>query len=438
MKCFDRRPLFRTAAIAILMAPAVACFSSGSDPVRADAGAQDTADQAAPVMPDAGADATVDADTPVDSGTIDANTVIDSGAGDASSPADSGAVEAAAPLPNNIYVASEQSGKLFAYATKANGDIGAQQAGSPFGTGGNQAYAVTGNRAGTRVYVSVAGATGAGSVAAFTLDANGNVSGTQAGSPFATGVTASPTRVVLNPAGTRLYVVHQGVSSGSIAVFAVDAAGNVGALRPGSPYGTGTGTYAASVNPAGTRLYVTSQEARAVFVFTLDANGDITGQSAGSPFHTGISDAPLLSVVHPSGAQLYVSDQDNDLVVFTLDANGDVTGQQAGSPFAATNSVGLAINAAGTRLYLGTNGSTIDVFTLDAATGALQGAAVPFTVGIGTYDLTENVAQSDLYVVDVNASQLASVALNANGAPQSAKSVSSPDGGLYPNSVYAR
>src|SRR6185437_4582367 len=112
-------------------------------------------------------------------------------------------------------------------------------------------------------------------VAAFKIDANSQVTGAQSASPFSTGVNGAPTRLTVNPAGTRLYAVHQGATSGSIAVFALDAAGDVGALRPGSPFGTGTGTYAASINPAGTRLYVTSQEKRGVFVFKLDANGDV-------------------------------------------------------------------------------------------------------------------------------------------------------------------
>ncbi len=441
----DRRSLFWAAGVAVLMVPAAACFSSTHAPSGEDAGAQDaSADHAAPAVPDATVDAMLDAGTVADSAAPDASTVSESGAVDASvaaeaAVADAAVAEAAPPMAGHVFFTSEATGDLLALATDASGGLGSQLAGSPFGTGEGYSYAVTGNLAGTRVYVGVInGSTGDGYVAAFALDANGNVSGKQTGSPFATGVVASPTRVVVNPAGTRLYVVHQGAAAGSIAVFALDAMGNVGALRPGSPFGTGTGTFGASVNPNGTRLYVTSQEKRGVFVFQLDANGDITSQTSGSPFLTGLTDAPLLSVVHPSGGQLYVTDQNNNLVVFTLDASGDITGQSSGSPFATTTSCGLAINTAGTRLYVGTNGPALDVFTLAAATGAVQDAAVPFTVGVGTSDLSENLAQNDLYVVDTNNSRVASVSLNASGDPQSAQGGPSPDGGMYPFGVYAR
>jgi DNA-binding beta-propeller fold protein YncE len=352
------------------------------------------------------------------------------------------ATDATGPLDaansGHVYVAAEGTGKLFVFSADGTGSVGSEAPGSPFPTGSLSAYSVTGNPAGTRVYASVASVTAAGSVTVFTLDANGNVNGIQVGSPFATGVTATPTRAVLNPAATRLYVVHQGASTGSIAVFVVDADGNLGALRPGSPYGTGSGSYAASVNPAGTRLYVTSQETHGVFVFALDANGDIGAQRPGSPVLTGVADAPLLSAVHPSGKELYVTDQSNNLIAFALDANGDITGQQTGSPFASTNSCGLALNAAGTRLYVGTNGPLLNVFALDATTGNVRGAAVPFTVGIDTFDLTEDLQQNHIYVVDLNSSRLASVLLSASGDPQSARRGSTPDGGLFPFAIYAR
>jgi DNA-binding beta-propeller fold protein YncE len=243
----------------------------------------------------------------------------------------------------------------------------------------------------------------------------------------------------MNPAATRLYVTHQGVTSKQIAVFGVSANGDLAAVRPGSPFSTSTarGTYGVSVNPAGTRLYVTSQEAHGVFVFALDANGDISAERAGSPFLTGIADAPLVSVVHPAGKRLYVTDQGTRLVVYTLDANGDISGQQTGSPFAgATASGGIAINRAGTRVYVG-DFNRIVVYPLDAATGDVTGAGVPFSTNGQGVDLAIDSAQAALYIVDSSGGRLVSVLLDTNGDPTTAQA-QTMDAGVQASAVFAR
>lgn len=432
---FARAP-FGLPVVLALVGSLCACFSSSS--ASPDAGmafdssttfeASAAEDGTAPPQDAATPDAHIDAPPPSMDAGIDA-AAIDAGM-------DAAVMEAG--LPGAVYASAGATGNVFVFSLGDGGFLSAQMTGSPFATGGGNSNCITGNAAGTRLYAGTESAAGVPSLASFTLDSNANISGTQSGSPFATGASGTPTRVVLNPAGTRLYVVHQGASGGSIAVFAIAANGDVGALRPGSPYNTGGGTYAASVNPAGTRLYVTSQERRAVLVYTLDANGDIGAEASGSPFSTGLSDAPILSVVHPSGSRLYVTDQQNDLVVFVLDANGDITGQATGSPFASTNTYGVTVNAAGTRLYVGTNSSTLDIFTLDKTTGDVSGAAATFAVGIATYDMAIDLSQRNLYVVDYNNNAIAALALDANGDPQVAKPGMLPDAATYPSAVYAR
>lgn len=425
----------RVAAASAIVLAATACGSSNDSTSTVDGGT--LGDDATTEPGDGGGDAAaVDADL-LDSGAMD------SGATDAA-PSEAGAGDAdasdgSAVASGGVYVGLAVA-KVTDFTVDGAGDVVAQAAGSPFATGLGVADSILENAARTRVYVGGIDAnTSKAYVASLTLDAAGIVSGAQSGSPFATGVTASPTRMALNPSGTRLYVAHQGVGGNSIAVFAIDASGNVGGLRPGSPFSTGTGTYGVTVNPAGTRLYVTSQEARAVFVFALDANGDVTGQRPGSPFKTGISDYPLIAAVHPSGAKLYVADQLNDVLVFTLDANGDVTGQETGSPFALPGpSTSVAVNAAGTRLYVA-QASSVSAFPLDKTTGAITGAAVSYSPGITqASDLAVSTAGTRLYVVDSPGSRMAVVLLNAAGDPVGTESGSPFAAGMSPTSITTR
>jgi len=345
------------------------------------------------------------------------------------------ASDAATPPPSLVYVTA--AGKVFVFAADGSGAL-VPQPGSPAATGGVKARGLLGNAAGTRLYTGIFTNDGNAGVTSFVLDAGGDIASLQAGSPFATNVRAMPTRMAVNPAGTRLYVAHQGVTP-SIAVFALDAAGNIGALRSGSPFGTGTGTASASVNHAGTRLYVTSQEARAVFVFGLDANGDITGLRPGSPFGTGVADSiPLRSVVHTKDRRLYVTDQRADVIVYALDANGDITGQTAYSPLPGPNlSYAITMNAAGTRLYVGDlSNKRIEVYTLDKDSGDVVGSPTSFGVDAGPFDCALDVAQSSLFLIDTNNALLSHVFLNDAGDPESF--VTSVFDGGTPLGIFAR
>src|SRR5260221_4452120 len=76
---------------------------------------------------------------------------------------------------------------------------------------------------------------GSNNVTGYTLDASGNVSGLQFGSPFAAG--SFPLAVAVNAAGTRLYRANPRRNNmpGDI----LDASGNFNGPQPGSPFAPG-------------------------------------------------------------------------------------------------------------------------------------------------------------------------------------------------------
>jgi len=87
----------------------------------------------------------------------------------------------------------------------------------------------------------------------------------------------------VNAAGTRLYVTND--LTNNVTVFTLDASGNVAGTQPGSPFATGgVRPRGVAVNAAGTRLYVANLLNNTATVFTLDAGGNVTGP--GSLFPT--------------------------------------------------------------------------------------------------------------------------------------------------------
>jgi hypothetical protein len=314
--------------------------------------------------------------------------------------------------------------------------------GSPFATGGLESSEIVVNPAGTRLYVTNGISD---NVTVFTLDASGTVTGQQPGSPFATGGSA-PFGIAINPAGTRLYITNLG--NNTVTVFILDASGNITAPQPGSPFATGgAAPEGVTINPAGTRLYVGNGGGGGnVTVFTLDGSGNITGQQPGSPFASG-GNLPRVLTTNPAGTRLYATNNgSNNVTVFTLDASGNIAGTQPGSPFATggASPFWIVTNPAGTRLYItGAASNTVTVLTLDASgdvTGTQPGSPFPTgglaPVGAATGDF-DGDGTPDLAVTN----QSGTVTLFATDASGNLTGVMPSTGltvGTLPESIIAR
>jgi VCBS repeat-containing protein len=271
------------------------------------------------------------------------------------------------------------------------------------------------NIANTRLYAANEDGTGRdpGDVSVFTLNANGDITGQQTGSPFV--ADSVPLAVAVHPSAMRLYVAN--LRSDDVTVYRLNASGDIINQQPFSPIFSGRLPFALAVHPNGRRLYVANLGEDTVTVFTLDGNGDINGQQSFSPFPTGRS--PKAVALNPAGTRLYIANgTTNDVTVYMLDPSGNIVSQQPGSPFAAGDDpIAVALNAAGTRLYvLSDNSSNVTVYMLDGSgniTGQQPGS--PFVVGDHPGGFVSNAAGTRLYVTNEFSSDLTVFMLDASG-----------------------
>lgn len=146
--------------------------------------------------------------------------------------------------------------------------------------GGGYASSVDVNGQGTMVVATVAGPS---TLSLYTVDhANSALVEVQT-SP--TVVLTNPRAAKFNPAGT--FVLTANISSDTVSVLAISAAGVV-TEQPGSPYPTG-GTTATglAIDAQGARVYVTNKDSNNVSAFTIDASTGALTAAVGSPFATG-------------------------------------------------------------------------------------------------------------------------------------------------------
>jgi len=170
--------------------------------------------------------------------------------------------------------------------------------------------------------------------------------------------------VAVNSAGTRVYVTDQ--RREGIAV--IDTATNTVIAN----VATGHHAFGIAVNPDGTRVYATSPYDDIVSVIdavtdTLVANSPIDNPYTDPPVGAGdFSAGPGGMVVDPTGTRVYVANSwlgnqvDGHVYMTIIDAaTNTIIANVPIGPKAGDNRPNLAMNAAGTRVYL-SNGAIID------------------------------------------------------------------------------
>jgi 6-phosphogluconolactonase (cycloisomerase 2 family) len=162
-------------------------------------------------------------------------------------------------------------------------------------TNGTSQNGVVANSASSLLFLSE---TGAG-IRVFTIGTNGAPTEIS-GSPFKAGT--GPTGIVLNPAGTDLYVANKG--DGTIGGFSVASTGTLGALTAlgSSPYTAGTLPYSLTLDQSGNYLAVANEGGTpdlGVYSFDTTTAGKL---DAGATETFGSSPAASFLVVstHPS------------------------------------------------------------------------------------------------------------------------------------------
>jgi 6-phosphogluconolactonase (cycloisomerase 2 family) len=170
-------------------------------------------------------------------------------------------------------------------------------------------------------------------------------------------------------------------------------------------------------------VYVTSSRANQINVYKVDSQAGALIPIPHSPYTSGGSN-PVADVTSPNGKNLYVVNHDsNTVVVFTISTDGSLSQQQSCTT-PGTLPTQLAINRAGTYLYvLDTyqpnfnannpgDGGALVVYPIDATgqLGATGGSCTPVANGnsaffpVGNNPVGVNVVASNTYVYVANES----------------------------------
>lgn len=243
--------------------------------------------------------------------------------------------------------------------------------GSPYVISG-AGVSVTVNAAGTVAYVPY----NADAILAYSIDATTGALTAVTGSPFATGSTGAPGVISINPAGTFAYVPN---SNATLSGFSIDPI--TGALTPltGSPFAVTQANY---LTISGTVAYAVNSSGSTVSAYTINSTTGALTAVAGSPYATGSN--PNCVAVNPAGTFLYISNRAGSVSAYSINSSTGALTAVAGSPFAAgTNPSSVVVDKTGSFVYVTNAGNNnVSAYSINASTGVLTPVAgSPFAAG---------------------------------------------------------
>jgi len=144
-------------------------------------------------------------------------------------------------------------------------------------------------------------------------------------------------------------------------------------------------------------LYAAIPASSQIVIYREDPNSGILTALVGSPITAGPEVQSI--VIHPSKKYLYAANQnESDVSLFNIAADGGLT-EVTPRIIVGTSPNLLAMDAAGSFLYVSNSGSnTISVFSIDASTGALTPVGAPFPIGSNALNMKLSPSGSVLYV----------------------------------------
>jgi 6-phosphogluconolactonase len=257
-------------------------------------------------------------------------------------------------------------------------------------------------------------------ILAYREDPNSGVLTQISGSPYSVGEGA--VSLVLHPSGKYLYVANPGQAGtieDDISLFDIARDGTLTEVTPRTSLGSSASQPQLLVmDPAGSFLYVMNTGSSNISVFSIDSGSGALTQVTNSPFSIG---APLLNLqLAPSGNFLYASlaSVQNGLI-----ATFSITGGQLALVGTTTtdgmNPYGLTINTAGTFLYAAnTTSSSIAVFSIDSSGVPKEVQGSPINAGyLNPIALLFDPAGTFLYAANQGSNNVAAFSIDSNGLP---------------------
>lgn len=182
---------------------------------------------------------------------------------------------------------------------------------------------------------------------------------------------------------------------------------------------TGCGKSSSSSGSSSGALYVTTQGDTLVSPFRLDlGSGTLSANGAG----VATGSAPAAMVMVPSGNAAFVANSQcvggstecDSVSSYTVNADGTLTG--GGTQAVGSKPVALAVNAAGTLLFVANQGSDkVSVFTIQSGTTLSEVAGSPFPTGADPVALAVAPSGNFLYVANSVAGTVSVYSIDSAG-----------------------
>lgn len=224
---------------------------------------------------------------------------------------------------------------------------------------------------------------------------------------------APPPRLVVNPLGTFAYASN--FQTGNVSAFAIDSVTGNLIPAPLSPIPAGTNPNSVTIDPSGNFVYVANLNSNDISGYTIDpVTGDLAPVPL-SPFAAGTT--PYTVAIIPStavspalaGKIAYVPNvNSNNISAYLINPTGSLTELVGvGSPFAAgANPSAITVDPTGSFAYVSNTGSsTISVYAIDQATGALV-AGTPAITGVNPTVLAIDPLTKFAYVANTGSNSI--------------------------------
>ncbi len=242
---------------------------------------------------------------------------------------------------------------------------------------------------------------------------------TQVGSP--TAVAGIPTAIAIHPSGAWLYYAPSSGNQDIINGFSIDPITGALTALAGSPFpDNGSGIAAITFDPSGQYAFASNNGSQNVSVFSVNlATGQLTAKGTPISAGTAVGD----SKTDLSGAHLYVEDTvGNVLYAYNIADDGTLSSFSPPTFPAPYDLSFSALSPSGNFLYSpsfdfqagGFNYSTVAVYLIDPATGALaQISGSPFVTGIDAESIAIDPSGNFAYVPSEGVNIITGYSLNS-------------------------
>jgi 6-phosphogluconolactonase len=311
--------------------------------------------------------------------------------------------------------------------------------GSPYNTGSGS-IALTSDPVHERLYVANSVS---GNISAFAIDLKSGALSSVASSPFA--AESGMDSLAITPDGGFLYGVSG--NSANLWGYSIDSGG---ALTPTGILPTLITASAASsgsvaIDPSGKYVYTTTGNSASTSIYGFSRDTATGALAPLSGFPVAVAGLANKTAFDPSGKFLLVTGTNEfatkgGIEVFSLDALTGALSLVTGPVQVGDDPAGIAIESSGKYVYVpNTSDATIAAFTLDSTGGALSAVTgSPFASGgNGSINGPLGIAANSSFVYVCNASSdISAFSINtSNGALTSITGSPFPDGGNAPSAI---